>query len=216
MAAPTNPLLPNCDAEQELPERSSLQEASSRRGIFGYKLSNDSSVIRAFKDAFYDLTRIGKKSKDSRPLDWCFIRRVLWASCWNLSVLGLLVYLCLVPLMDFSDEEDRCQPDGEFRFDGINQLGGFDWWAPRGFFQITLGWGRLSFGSAKFVDVTWDLVSAQVEICYQATKVTGCWSRGPNSHGFCIMGSVCPISPTLSRYEAGVLQHSMAYQDAKK
>ncbi|KAF5632942.1 hypothetical protein F25303_9330 [Fusarium sp. NRRL 25303] len=158
MAAPTNPLLLYCDAEQELPERSSLQEASSRRGIFGHKLSNDSSVIRAFKDAFYDLTRIGKKSKDSRPLDWCFIRRVLWASCWNLSVLGLLVYLCLVPLMDSSDEEDRCQPDGEFRFDGIDQLGGFDWWAPRGFFQITLGWGRLSFGTAKFVDVIWDLV----------------------------------------------------------
>ncbi|CZR43558.1 uncharacterized protein FPRO_07525 [Fusarium proliferatum ET1] len=140
MSAPTNPLLLNCDAEPDLAERSLLQEASSRRGIFGYKLSNDSSVIRAFKDAFYDLTRIGKKSKDSRPLDWCFVRRVLWASCWNL------------------DGEDRCQPDGEFRLDGIDQLGGFDWWAPGGFFQITLGWGRFSFGTAKLIDVIWDLV----------------------------------------------------------
>ncbi|SCN63954.1 uncharacterized protein FFB20_00171 [Fusarium fujikuroi] len=140
MAAPTNPLLLYCDAEQELPERSSLQEVSSRRGIFGYKLSNDSSVIRAFKDAFYDLMRIGKKRKDSPPRDWSFVRRVLLAICWNL------------------DEENPCQPDGEFRFDTADQLGAFDWWAPRGFFQITLGWGRFSFGTAKLIDVVWDLV----------------------------------------------------------
>ncbi|KAF5545559.1 hypothetical protein FPHYL_10702 [Fusarium phyllophilum] len=157
MSAPTNSLLLNCDTEQELPEEPSSQEVSSRRGIFGYKPTSDSSVIKAFKDAFYDLKRIGKKRKDSRPLDWSFIRLVIWASCWNLSVLGLLIYLCLVPL-GFSDEENRCQPDGEFRFDGEDQLGGFDWWAPRGFFQITLGWGRLSFGTAKLIDVIWDLV----------------------------------------------------------
>ncbi|SCN93328.1 uncharacterized protein FFM5_05642 [Fusarium fujikuroi] len=158
MAAPTNPLLLYCDAEQELPERSSLQEVSSRRGIFGYKLSNDSSVIRAFKDAFYDLMRIGKKRKDSPPRDWSFVRRVLLAICWNLSVLGLLTYLCLVPL-GVGDEENPCQPDGEFRFDTADQLGAFDWWAPRGFFQITLGWGRFSFGTAKLIDVVWDLLS---------------------------------------------------------
>lgn len=30
------------------------------------------------------------------------------------------------------------------------------------------------------------------------------------------MASVCPISPTLSRYKAGDLQHSVAYQDSKR
>ncbi|KAF5593181.1 hypothetical protein FPCIR_5387 [Fusarium pseudocircinatum] len=157
MSAPTNPLLPNCDTEQESPEQDSSRKVPSRLGIFGYKLSNDSPVNKAFKEAFDDLKRIGKRRKDGRPLDWSFIRRVLSASCWNLSVLGLLIYLCLVPL-GVSDDENRCQPDGEFRFDGEDQLGGFDWWAPRGFFQITLGWGRFSFGTAKLIDVIWDLV----------------------------------------------------------
>ncbi|KAI1013370.1 hypothetical protein LB503_001434 [Fusarium chuoi] len=153
MSTPTNPLLLNCDTEQELPE-----QPWSRGGkIYGYKASNKSSVIKAFKDAFYDLKRIGKKRKDSPPLDWRFIRRVALAICWNLSVLGLLIYLCLVPL-GVGDEENPCQPDGEFRIDAADQLGTFDWWAPRGFFQITLGWGRFSFGTAKLIDVIWDLV----------------------------------------------------------
>ncbi|KAF5718972.1 hypothetical protein FGLOB1_1386 [Fusarium globosum] len=153
MSTPTNPLLLNCDTEQELPEQTWPRDGK----IYGYKASNKSSVIKAFKDAFYDLKRIGKKRKDSPPLDWRFIRRVVLAICWNLSVLGLLIYLCLVPL-GVGDEDNPCQPDGEFRFDAVDQLGTFDWWAPRGFFQITLGWGRFSFGTAKLIDVIWDLV----------------------------------------------------------
>ncbi|KAH7255307.1 uncharacterized protein BKA55DRAFT_592663 [Fusarium redolens] len=114
--------------------------------MFGYKPSRESSVIKAFKDSFHDLASLGKTRKDIRPFEWSLIRQVFWVGYWNLSVLGLLIYLCLLPL-GFSDDESPCQPDGEFRF-----------WAPKGFFQITLGWGRFSFGTAKLIDVVWDLV----------------------------------------------------------
>ncbi|KAK7582980.1 hypothetical protein V3481_012274 [Fusarium oxysporum f. sp. vasinfectum] len=60
--------------------------------------------------------------------------------------------------MYLSDEDTPCQPDGEFRFKGRGEFIGFNWWAARGFFQITLGWGRLDFGAAKLIDVVWDLI----------------------------------------------------------
>ncbi|EMT63127.1 hypothetical protein FOC4_g10013335 [Fusarium odoratissimum] len=145
------------DTEQDLPREPLSQKGSTWRGIFGYIQSGDLSVAKAFKDAFYDLTSFGKRHKNDRRFELSLIRQVLCVGSWNLSVPGLLIYLCLLPL-DFSDEESPCQPDGEFRFDGIDRRDSFDWWAPRGFFQITLGWGRLSFGTVKLIDVIWDLV----------------------------------------------------------
>jgi hypothetical protein len=215
MSAPTNPLLLDCDTEQELSKQPSSQEVSSLRGIFGYKPSSDTPVIRAARDTFDDLKRIGKKRKDGRPRDWSTTRRLFWASCWNLSVLGLMIYLCLVSRV-FSDELSPCQPDEEFWFNGAIRVVMFNWLAPSAFFQITLGWGRFSFGTAKVIDVIWDLVSAHGKIAIALTEATGCWSRRPNSHGFCIMASVCPISPTLTRYGASVLQHSVADQNSTR
>ncbi|SCO31282.1 uncharacterized protein FFNC_01974 [Fusarium fujikuroi] len=161
MATPLRPLLLSCDTEvdteQDLTRQPLPQKVSTWRGTFGYKPSDKPSVTKAFKDACYDLNLFGKPRKNNRPFELSFVRQVLWVGCWNLSVLGLLIYLCLMPL-GFSDEESACQPDGEFRFGGIDRPGTFDWWAPKGFFQITLNWGRLSFGTAKLIDVIWDLV----------------------------------------------------------
>ncbi|KAF5559650.1 hypothetical protein FNAPI_4634 [Fusarium napiforme] len=140
MSAPTNPLLLNCDTEQELPKQPSSQQVSSLRGIFGYKPSSDSPVIRAPRDTFDDLKRISKKRKDGRPLDWNTIRRIFW-----------------VPRV-FRDVLNPCQPDGEFWFNGVIRVVMFNWLAPSAFFQITLSWGRFSFGTAKVIDVIWDLV----------------------------------------------------------
>ncbi|SCO78142.1 uncharacterized protein FRV6_02355 [Fusarium oxysporum] len=161
MATSMRQLLLSCDTErdteQDIPREPLSQKGSTWRGIFGYIQSGESSGTKAFKDAFYDLTSFGKPHKNDRRFELSLIRQVLWVGSWNLSVLGLLIYLCLLPL-GFSDEESPCQPDGEFRFGGIDRRGSFDWWATRGFFQITLGWGRLSFGTAKLIDVIWDLV----------------------------------------------------------
>ncbi|KAM5512023.1 hypothetical protein FOXYSP1_06823 [Fusarium oxysporum f. sp. phaseoli] len=161
MATSMRQLLLSCDTErdteQDIPREPLSQKGSTWRGIFGYIQSGESSGTKAFKDAFYDLTSFGKPHKNDRRFELSLIRQVLWVGSWNLSVLGLLIYLCLLPL-GFSDEESPCQPDGEFRFGGIDRRGSFAWWAPRGFFQITLGWGRFSFGTAKLIDVIWDLV----------------------------------------------------------
>ncbi|KAF5572732.1 hypothetical protein FPANT_12868 [Fusarium pseudoanthophilum] len=161
MATPTRPLLLSCDtefdAEQHLPKQSLSQKISTWRGIFGYLPSDQTSVTKAFKDAFCDLNFFGEPHGTDRPFELSLVRHIVWVGCWNLSVLGLLIYLCLLPL-GLSDDESPCQPDGEFRFGGIDRPGRFDWWAPKGFFQITLSWGRLSFGTAKLVDVIWDLV----------------------------------------------------------
>nr|ANF07034.1 hypothetical protein FVEG_15207 [Fusarium verticillioides] len=161
MATPTRPLLlsydTESDAQQHLSKQSFSQKVSTWRGIFGYLPSDETSVTKAFKDVFYDLNFFVKSPRTDRPFELSLIRQVVWVGCWNFSVLGLLIYLCLLPL-GLSDDESPCQPDGEFRFGGIDRPGRFDWWAPRGFFQITLSWGRLSFGTAKLVDVIWDLV----------------------------------------------------------
>ncbi|EWG40988.1 hypothetical protein FVEG_15207 [Fusarium verticillioides 7600] len=161
MATPTRPLLlsydTESDAQQHLSKQSFSQKVSTWRGIFGYLPSDETSVTKAFKDVFYDLNFFLKSPRTDRPFELSLIRQVVWVGCWNFSVLGLLIYLCLLPL-GLSDAESPCQPDGEFRFGGIDRPGRFDWWAPRGFFQITLSWGRLSFGTAKLVDVIWDLV----------------------------------------------------------
>ncbi|KAF5982373.1 hypothetical protein FBULB1_4327 [Fusarium bulbicola] len=166
MATTKRPLLLSCDTEadkeQDLPKQPLSQKVSTWRGTFGYKPSDESSVTKAFKDAFRDLNFFGKPHRNDRPFELSLVRQIVWVGCWNFSVLGLLIYLCLLPL-GISDDESPCQPDGEFRFGGIDQPGRFDWWAPRGFFQITLSWGRLSFGTAKLVDVIWDLVGARVK-----------------------------------------------------
>jgi hypothetical protein len=47
-----------------------------------------------------------------------------------------------------------CSPDGTFRLEPEK----FHYWST-GFFQITLGFGNMSFTAAKVVDVVWDVVS---------------------------------------------------------
>lgn len=48
-----------------------------------------------------------------------------------------------------------CLPDGRFSLDPD----AYDYWKPSGFFQVTLGFGTLTFAQAKIIDVVWDVVS---------------------------------------------------------
>ncbi len=48
-----------------------------------------------------------------------------------------------------------CQPGGSFSPYGDD----YNWWSKDGFFEITYGFGSLSFTEAKIIDVAWDLVS---------------------------------------------------------
>lgn len=48
-----------------------------------------------------------------------------------------------------------CRPDDTFS----PFIDGYNWWSDSGFFQITLGFGSLTFGQVKLVDIIWNLVS---------------------------------------------------------
>ncbi|RGP62995.1 hypothetical protein FSPOR_8979 [Fusarium sporotrichioides] len=79
---------------------------------------------------------------------------------WTLSLLALTICLALLLPMRL-DEYSPCPSNGDFQFtlsDTIYPEGTFNYWAPSGFFDITLAWGRFDFSIVKLIDVAWDLV----------------------------------------------------------
>ncbi|MBE3044270.1 hypothetical protein IMZ48_17215 [Candidatus Bathyarchaeota archaeon] len=48
----------------------------------------------------------------------------------------------------------ECQPDGSFSTHARD----FDWWAPKGFFEITVAFGDLNFTQVKSLDIAWQVV----------------------------------------------------------
>jgi hypothetical protein len=117
------------------------------------KASNHTRMT-AFKQA---LQNLGENLKeDFNALRWI---PLLW---WLLAHLGtlagvaiLLRYLVLITTVPIFAPSGVCMPDGSFNA-GLDP---YNMWSSSGFFQITLGFGELSFGTAKFIDVAWDVVS---------------------------------------------------------
>lgn len=50
--------------------------------------------------------------------------------------------------------ETACIPDGRFTLKPSE----YNYWAAQGFFDITMGFGDLTFTQAKVIDVVWDVV----------------------------------------------------------
>jgi hypothetical protein len=97
-----------------------------------------------------------------RRRKWRSIANHCNACCWVSSVLTALIILPLfvvsygysggdVPTFGF------CQPNGNFNT-GLEPISA---WSPSAAFQITLGFGSMSFSTAKFIDVIWDVVGRQ-------------------------------------------------------
>lgn len=80
----------------------------------------------------------------------CFLVFV-WFACLS-SSFGIL-YAIFMSGEYFNDT--ACQPDGSFELDPEK----FRYWKS-GFFQISLGFGNLSFTKAKAIDIIWDVVGA--------------------------------------------------------
>jgi hypothetical protein len=53
------------------------------------------------------------------------------------------------------DKGAACMPDGTFSIDPTS----FPWFSSAGLFQITMGFGNLSFTQVKAIDIVWDIVS---------------------------------------------------------
>ena len=125
--------------------------------------SGSSSIKIAFIDAWRDIS--SPKRVDSsrcRRVGWQFL-----AIIWIGFLLTLLGYL---PIGPARSNGTPCRPDGDFQMDANEMFDGdfyygIDWWAAESFFQITLSWGKLTFTSAKLIDVVWDLVRATLWSC---------------------------------------------------
>jgi hypothetical protein len=78
-------------------------------------------------------------------------------ACAWLFLMGLCT--CLEQLNVFVEMsghvQTACPPDGIFRLEPAT----FSYWSKSGFFQITLGFGELSFTVVKVIDIVWDVVS---------------------------------------------------------
>jgi hypothetical protein len=103
---------------------------------------------------------------------WLIAHRQAWRdlkSRWQIGalwVLCLLVFTGLVyglvllalighPGVNLALSVTPCQPDGKF----YTNPDDFNYWHSSDLFQITLGFGKLTFTSAKVIDVVWDVVS---------------------------------------------------------
>lgn len=105
--------------------------------------------------------RAWKWVKDARSQVWADIRTAdyrrgsfwLLLLCWEGILLSLIV---IIPLYTSLSQynESPCRPDGSFSVLG----NGYNPWFMTGFFQITLGFGPLSFTQAKVIDIVWDIV----------------------------------------------------------
>jgi len=88
---------------------------------------------------------------DLRAVRW--IRVVLWfgALAWLVAIALSITGACF----GAQSVDGFCMPDGSFS----NNPSGYNIWKTSGFFQITLGFGHLSFALAKFIDIAFDIVS---------------------------------------------------------
>lgn len=97
---------------------------------------------------------------------------------WGRGCLGVLAFLWFVCLtVGFSmlcyfatssrvaDNSSACLPDDSFSLDPRE----YRYWSRSGFFQITLGFGRLTFTQAKAIDVIWDIVSTARRVKFSIT-----------------------------------------------
>jgi hypothetical protein len=69
-----------------------------------------------------------------------------------ISTILALLFISISP-KPFTAFPGSCYPDGNFRF-----LQDYNPWATSGLFQITMGFGLMSFSNAKLIDVIWDVV----------------------------------------------------------
>ncbi|KAF2440444.1 hypothetical protein P171DRAFT_100866 [Karstenula rhodostoma CBS 690.94] len=95
--------------------------------------------------------------------DVCSIRwrtALLWRlpiTIWTLGLPVLLIFLCLIKYI-IGVSDIACTPGGQFSLVPYH----YNYWSTESVFQITLAFGELSFGVAKFIDIAWDVVFGRI------------------------------------------------------
>jgi hypothetical protein len=95
--------------------------------------------------------------EDVQQVQWKPVLRQILYHFWPLSAV-FLVFICtfLLGALQPAGNHQACRPDSQF---SISTL--YNPWVIGGLFHITLHFGSLSFSTAKFIDVTWDIVRLQ-------------------------------------------------------
>jgi hypothetical protein len=94
-------------------------------------------------------------------ITWSELRHDLRTTKWlrGLGWYGLFLWICALlttlGVLSVFTSDGACVPDDSFRL----RPSSYNYWSSSGFFQITLGYGHLSFTEAKVVDIVWDVVS---------------------------------------------------------
>jgi hypothetical protein len=84
---------------------------------------------------------------------------VAWS---GVLLLGLSKLSGVYETFGFVANRVACQPDGNFDL----YTKDYHYWSMLGFFQITIGYGHLSFTQAKIIDIIWDIVSGRFQLIY--------------------------------------------------
>ncbi|KAJ3525686.1 hypothetical protein NM208_g11532 [Fusarium decemcellulare] len=106
------------------------------------------SCKRAFQEAWHDLRSVKWHSQGLGCIAFVFIP-------------GLVVMIISLSLLSggvIGIDDNACLPDE--KFSAVRKR--FDWWAPKGFFLITIRMGEFDFAAAKLIDVAWDLIIGRV------------------------------------------------------
>jgi hypothetical protein len=119
------------------------------------KLAHISSTPSTRLSHFATLWREGHRqaARDFRTR-WRRCGLWLFLVAWMVMLLIGLTWLSS-PNSDLFGELEACLPDGSFAMDSSH----FRYLSGLGFFQITMGWGHMTFTQAKAIDVIWDIVS---------------------------------------------------------
>ncbi|KAH6869687.1 hypothetical protein B0T10DRAFT_523526 [Thelonectria olida] len=91
---------------------------------------------------------------DLRATGWRGAGFILIGLCWTLGLITAIGFLTIQSSWSYTNYVDPCGLGGEFS----PFADSYNWWAPRGFFQITLRTPEVSFAAAKAIDITWDVV----------------------------------------------------------
>ncbi|QDS77353.1 hypothetical protein FKW77_005407 [Venturia effusa] len=113
--------------------------------------------------------------------EWKSSTRELWADLRAVRWTRTLLWF------GSCDIDGFCMPDGSFNVKPSD----YNIWKTSGFFQITLGFGHLSFALAKFIDIAFDIVAGRggqtilAIISYQTIKryITAAMETSPISYG---------------------------------
>lgn len=116
-----------------------MAEALQEKGSKIFRLSHS--------QAWHDV-----KTRWRRGLQWILYPGIL------IGLIFCLRYSAIAPYQKGQYGRSACLPDGGFSL----ERGTYNYWAASGFFQVTLGFGSLSFAEAKIIDVAWDIVSIVV------------------------------------------------------